>query len=750
MPTPRGADVGTPNVVAPVNVVNGIFTVTLNFGQGPFSGSDRWVELGVRPYGSAAAYTTLAPRQKLTSAPYAVRSFIATNAQSLIGPISGSNIPAGTISSGMIAAGGITSSQIAPGTVNPAIAVNSASQTAAAGTVYNANHFDLSTFNLSASATVGEIIEINGVGTGGWSTSAAWVPRDSARSWTSITSSADGQRLVATATSGLIYTSDTWGVVWTPRDANRYWQDVACSDDGSKLAAVVYEGNVYTSTDHGVTWTARPGSGNRRWHAIASSADGTRLIASTLDFMTGGVFTSADSGVTWTERTGAGARPWKDVASSADGTRLVAVPGSFGGGQIYTSADGGGTWTARENVRDWFSVACSADGTFIAAAPFGGQIYLSRNAGVSWSASGPDLAWKSIDCSADGRTIVACQNSGQIYVSVDGGTVWTAQESGRFWEAITCSADGSKRAACEFTGQIYTSNGGYSGGPGTSAKLQYVGAGIWTQVVDASESTKVSRSGDTMTGPLTLPINGLTVGGSQLVTSGGLTGIGTATPEPGFTMTLGGTPTLGTLDGLLMLRDRNGVNQWDLLQNSTDGGLFLLKLGGGGFTHAFQASGNVGIKTDAPTATLDVNGPTRLRDVAYQGSLTGTSEAPSFGVITRRINSTSLAAGQVVATTPTMTLERAGTSGGWVVKTNAADRYTIAAMGISTAGTAVNRYFTGTGTQTITLYTNADDVVFFHLQFGDPYGNGHQTDISLSRQSSDFFWTGTMTSTHNQ
>jgi len=315
---------------------------------------------------------------------------------------------------------------------------------------------------------------------------------------------------------------------------------------------------------------------------------------------------------------------------------------------------------------------------------------------------------------------------------------------------VASSADGSKLAATVINGRIYTSGGNYAGGQGDALTLQYVGQSIWTQVVDASESAKVSRSGDTMTGQLTLPANGLKVGGSQLVTSGGLTGIGTATPEPGFTMTLGGTPTLSTLDGLLMLRDRNGVNQWDLLQNSTDGGLFLLKLGGGGFTHAFQASGNVGIKTDAPTATLDVNGITRLRDVAHQGSLTGTSEVPSFGVITRRINSTNSAAGQVVATTPTMTLERAGTSGGWLVKTNAADRYTIAAMGMNSTGTAVNRYFTGTGTQNITLYTNADDVVFFHLQFGDPYGNGHQTDVSLSRQSLDFFWTGTMTSTHNQ
>ncbi|MBX7212204.1 MAG: hypothetical protein K1X78_28110 [Verrucomicrobiaceae bacterium] len=748
-----GADVNAPQVVAPVSVVNGIFTVSLNFGLGSYSGSDRWVEMAVRPFGSAAARTVLAPRQKVTSAPYAVRSFISSNAQSLIGPISGSNIPAGTIISSMIAPGAITSSQIAPGTVNPAIAVNSASQTAAAGTVYNANHFDLSTFNLPASATVGEVIEINGVGSGGWSTAAAWIARDSARNWSSIASSSDGQRLVAVVSGGQIYTSDTYGVTWTPRDSSRTWVDVASSSDGAKLVAAVDGGGIYTSTDYGANWTLRAAAGNRDWEAVASSADGTRLVAVTVQFGAGSVFTSTDSGTTWTERTSAGARPWNDVACSADGMRIVAVPGSFGGGQVYTSQDGGATWTARLSVQDWFAVACSDDGNFIVAAQFGGQIRTSHDSGSNWSASGPSANWNDLDCSADGRVIIACASSTQLHISVDHGTVWNAQESGRFWEGVTCSADGSKRAACDFTGQIYTSYGGYSGGGGTSAKLQYTGSGIWTQVADASEAAKVNRAGDTMTGTLSLPANGLRVGGSQLVTSGGLTGIGTATPEPGFTMTLGGTPALGSLDGLLMLRDRNGANQWNLTQNSADGSLFLIKPGGSGFIHTFGASGNVGIKTDAPTATLDVNGSTRLRDVMRQGSETGTSEAPGFGVITRRVSSTNSALNQVAATTPTMSLERDGTNGGWMVRVAASSRYTIAAMGMNSAGTAVNYYSAGTSPAGITLYpvyTDAQNVVFFRLQFGDPYHNLHLTEVTLSRDAGDNYWVGTMISTYNQ
>jgi hypothetical protein len=39
--------------------------------------------------------------------------------------------------------------------------------------------------------------------------------------------------------------------------------------------------------------------------------------------------------------------------------------------------DSGVTWTARENSRNWVSVASSADGSKLVAAEFGGQIYVS-------------------------------------------------------------------------------------------------------------------------------------------------------------------------------------------------------------------------------------------------------------------------------------------------------------------------------------------------------------------------------------
>lgn len=51
-------------------VTNGLFTVTLDFGN-QFPGAPRWLAMSVRTNG-AGAFTTLAPRQAVTAAPYAI------------------------------------------------------------------------------------------------------------------------------------------------------------------------------------------------------------------------------------------------------------------------------------------------------------------------------------------------------------------------------------------------------------------------------------------------------------------------------------------------------------------------------------------------------------------------------------------------------------------------------------------------------------------------------------------------------
>ena len=62
-----------------VAVSNGLFTVALDFGAGIFTGTNYWVELGVRTNGGGG-FATLVPRQPLTPTPYALYAPQASNA----------------------------------------------------------------------------------------------------------------------------------------------------------------------------------------------------------------------------------------------------------------------------------------------------------------------------------------------------------------------------------------------------------------------------------------------------------------------------------------------------------------------------------------------------------------------------------------------------------------------------------------------------------------------------------------------
>lgn len=63
------------------NVTSGNFTVQLDFGSSAFPGADRYLEIRVKKPADAS-YTILNPRQKITSAPYAIRALNAATATS--------------------------------------------------------------------------------------------------------------------------------------------------------------------------------------------------------------------------------------------------------------------------------------------------------------------------------------------------------------------------------------------------------------------------------------------------------------------------------------------------------------------------------------------------------------------------------------------------------------------------------------------------------------------------------------------
>ncbi len=93
-----------PQPAQSITIVNGLFRTRLDFGEGIFTGPARWLELHVRKLGEAG-FTTIAPRQELTSSPYSIFARAAR-------AVADNGIGATAIQDGSISAGKIASGQV--------------------------------------------------------------------------------------------------------------------------------------------------------------------------------------------------------------------------------------------------------------------------------------------------------------------------------------------------------------------------------------------------------------------------------------------------------------------------------------------------------------------------------------------------------------------------------------------------------------------------------------------------------------
>jgi photosystem II stability/assembly factor-like uncharacterized protein len=347
-----------------LDVIDGYFTVELDYGSDVFDGSERWLEIGVRPGYSADPFTTLNPRQRIAPTPYALqtRGIFVDDVPYIVGY---------------------------PDTWTPKES--------------NRQWYSVA---MSADGTKQTAVVYNGQIYVSTDSGNTWTAKESYRWWYSVAMSADGTKQTAVAYAGQIYVSTDSGNTWTPKESNRYWRSVAMSADGTIQTAVGLQGQIYVSTDSGNTWTAK--ESNRNWYSVAMSADGTKQTAVGQNLQ---IYVSMDSGNTWTAKESN--RNWWSVAMSEDGTIQTAVVVN---GQIYVSIDSGNTWTAKESNRAWYSVTMSADGTRQTAVVNNGQVYVSTDSGNTWTAKESNREWYSVAMSADGTKQTAVVNNGQIYV----------------------------------------------------------------------------------------------------------------------------------------------------------------------------------------------------------------------------------------------------------------------------------------------------------------------------------------------
>jgi Secretion system C-terminal sorting domain len=230
-----------------------------------------------------------------------------------------------------------------------------------------------------------------------------------------IATSADGMRLAGVdvwPAHTFIYTSSDGGVTWVAHTAmtSPTWTSIASSSDGSKLVATDGYGHLYNSIDTGNTWTLRA-TGTHGWNGLASSSDGMKLTAITNSYYVGGsgdyIYTSTDGGVTWIQRTGVGLRNWHSVASSADGLRIIAAAADA---TLAISVDGGTTWTFSSIASpSWSDVSSSSDGIRLSYTYYNGFIFTSVNGGLTWvpETSAGSRYWGRIASSADGKKYAA-------------------------------------------------------------------------------------------------------------------------------------------------------------------------------------------------------------------------------------------------------------------------------------------------------------------------------------------------------
>ena len=510
-----------------VPVANGLFTVTLDFGSGVFTGSNYWLDIGVRANGTVN-FTALVPRQPILPVPYAIFATSASNllgglqSTQLVGRIS-STLISGTYSNGVNFSNGtnafagyfsgngsnltsLNASQITSGTLADArltanVALLNTNQTftgtntfTGRGIFSGANAFSgINTFTNNGNYFQGSFF---GNGLVGWLAVNA----------TSTNAMRD---------AGYLMLSSSQAGVTLPPTASLLVGDIVRVSGGGTggWLVKVNSGQSITGNFAACVSATLVELASAGYNGVAISGDGARIYvvgggsASAYGFT--GVYASSDGGNSFAQVGATYVSGYcSSIACSVNG-KIVYVEQNDG--TVKKSTDGGATWAAYGSapVNNFISctsdgsvgiltgnVACSGNGVNRAKLS-GGAITVSQNSGSSFPIAVPAPA-SGVTClaaSSDCARLVAGVSNGLLYATSNLGASWTAlTATNQNWSSVAMSADGGRIAAtvgstATTTGKVYSGlfsalpytttsaypNGSISGGQGCAVELQFIG-----------------------------------------------------------------------------------------------------------------------------------------------------------------------------------------------------------------------------------------------------------------------------------
>jgi hypothetical protein len=507
---------------AAVVVSNGLFGVTLDFGAGVFTGTNYWMDIGVRTNGGAS-FTALFPRQPILPVPYAI---FANTASNLLGTLTAAQFT-----------GNLPASQVSGGTTN---VVNFTNLNNAFSGTFTGNGSTLSNLNASllATGTIADarlstnvaLLNTNQIFTGSNTFSGVIVSTgtnlfsgpntfngaNTFSNWAnSFTGSFFGNGLV-----GWIATNAP--VVQAVRDHGYMLTNLGLVTVTLPASASLTNGDIVRVSGAGAGgWLIQPNSGQSiignftsysncdalgnpytaaatddYYLNAAASADGMRLYVVGSSIIGVEIFVNSVY-LNTVSFTGSA----RSIACSANGRIVYAEMGT--GGAIQKSTDGGVTWVSSGTATGGFisctadgskvfnSVACSGDGTYLAKF-IGSSISISTNGGTSWSigVSAPGTLG-CLAVSSDCTRILAGVTNGLLYASANQGKSWTPLTStAQDWAGAGMSPDGRKFAAAAIysgtlAGGVYigsvsalpntVTTNSIVGSQGGAVELQYLG-----------------------------------------------------------------------------------------------------------------------------------------------------------------------------------------------------------------------------------------------------------------------------------